>query len=435
MKWFTGALFILFIAWIFDLGLLAYAAYALIAVLVGSRMLTSRWATDMSALRQCDRLTAEIGDTVTIDLDVQNKGAIPVAWLLLEDLLPLSAMLHNPPNLGVAGRRIDVMMLWGGAKKHLSYKMQCNRRGYYQIGPLVMETGDLFGLHRRYRVMSDPNYLLVYPKVMPLEGYEVASKRPIGEVRMTYRLYEDPTRIAGVRRYEAGDPLNRVNWRATARTGELHSKVYEPSTVVGTTIVMDFHQATNPAHNEPFRSELAVTMAASLANAVYEMQQQVGLISNGRDAADRIRQEGWVGDARTRDEAQASAKMMDKSNRLAPVVVETRRGVEQFMRILETLARLELTDGLDLPRLITEVSSRLPRDATVIVILQTVTTEAAIALGNLKRSGYAVTAMINLHEEYDYAQAAGPLIAEGIETKHLKDEQAVSTICRNYVLR
>ena len=74
------------------------------------------------------------------------------------------------------------------------------------------------------------------------------------------------------------------------------------------------------------RSELAVTAAASLANAVYEMGQQVGLVTNGRDAADRIRQEGWDYDIRTRDAARQAASMAETSDRLRPVVVETAAG-------------------------------------------------------------------------------------------------------------
>ena len=134
----------------------------------------------------------------------------------------------------------------------------------------MVETGDLFGLHRRYRVLTSPHFLMVYPDVVPLEGFELASRRPIGEVRMSHRLYEDPTRIAGVRRYEMGDPLNRIHWRATARTGQLHCKVYEPSCVAGATLMLDFHQAVFDPSQEPHRSELSVTAAASLANAVYE---------------------------------------------------------------------------------------------------------------------------------------------------------------------
>ena len=47
-----------------------------------------------------------------------------------------------------------------------------------------------------------------------------------------------------------------------------------------------------------------MTAAVSLANAVYEMGQQVGLVTNGRDAADRIRQEGCEHDPRTRQAAR-----------------------------------------------------------------------------------------------------------------------------------
>ena len=46
---------------------------------------------------------------------------------------------------------------------------------------------------------------------------------------------------------------------------------------------------------------------------------------------------------------------------LQPLIVPTRRGPEQLMRILETLARVELTDGLPLPALIAEAASRMAR--------------------------------------------------------------------------
>ncbi len=435
MNWLVGAILILLLALILDFGLLAYAMYALLSVLIVSRYVTRLWAENLSGSRECNRLTANIGETVAVVVAVHNSGRLPIPWVLLEDLLPRRALIHDPPSLGVNGRRVKLAMLGSGKSKNLLYQLRCNRRGYYQLGPLVLETGDLFGLHRRYRVVTEPHFLLVYPKVMPLEGFDIASKRPIGEVRMSYRLYEDPTRIAGVRQYQAGDPLNRVHWNATARTGKLHSKVYEPSTVAGMTILLDFHQDSHSPRHEPMRSELAVTAAASLANAVFELGQQIGLVTNGRDAVDRIRQEGWDYDMRTRDAARKAASMAERSDRLQPVVVPTRRGADQLMRIFETLARVELTDGLDLTQLIAETTSRMPRDATVVAVLPRVTEQHAIALGNLKRRGFAVTAILNLWEEYDFAQASGPLLAQGIETRHLKEEAAIVGICQGFALR
>jgi uncharacterized protein (DUF58 family) len=435
MKWFVGAVLLLVVALVFKLGLLAYAMYALLGVMLVSRFLARTWSENLDAQRECNRLTANVGEDVAVVITVEHRGRLPVAWLLVEDLLPRHALIYSPPSLQVMGRRLQLAMFTRGGRKTMFYQLRCHRRGYYQIGPLVIETGDVFGLHRRYHVATEPHFLLVYPEVRPLEGFDIASRRPIGEVRMSYRLFEDPTRVAGVRRYEAGDPLNRINWRATARTGILHSKVYETSTVAGATIVMDFHRDSFAARHEPMRSELAVTAAASLANAVYLMGQQTGLVTNGRDAADRIRTEGWDFDIRTRGAAQAAAGMREASDRLRPLVVDTRRGENQLMRILEVLARVELTDGLDFSQLITETASRLPRDATVVAILTEVSEATAVALGNLRRRGFAVTALVNVYEDRDYAEAAGKLIAERVDVRHLRDDAAVTEICRSHAVR
>lgn len=435
MRWITAAILILIIALLFQLELLAYAMYVLLGVLLSSRLLSQSWATSLSAERESNRFTAEIGDTVAVAITLRNNRTLPIAWVLAEDLLPRRAILFRPPNLQVEGRRVKLQMLWGHQEKNIFYRMTCNRRGYYQLGPTVVETGDLFGLHRRFRIVNEPHFLLVYPKVIPLEGFEIASRRPIGEVRMTYRLYEDPTRIAGVRDYFPGDPLTRVHWRATARTGQLQSKVYEPSTIVGATILLDFHTGSHSKQHEPFRSELAITASASVANAVYQMGQQIGLVTNGRDAADRIRVEGWDFDPRSRKQARQSASMLEQNERLQPVIVETRRGVEQLRRILETLARLELTDGLNLGQLIDESEGRLPRDATVIVIVPGVTPETVATLQDLKRRGYAVSVILNIHDEFDFAAASAALIAVGIDTHHLKDEASIPFVCQRYLLR
>jgi uncharacterized protein (DUF58 family) len=406
-------------------------------VLLISRFLARSWIGNLDAQRKCKQTTAEVGETVRVRIVVKNHGFIPVPWVLLEDLLPRKALSGRKPRLRVKGQRMQVRMLGSAGQAEIKYQLKLNTRGYYQIGPLVLESGDLFGLHRRYRVATDPHFLLVYPKVVPLEGYDLSSRRPIGEIQLTHRLYEDPTRITGVREYQPGDPLNRVHWRATARMGLLHCKVYEPSTVAGANILLDLHAAGYPSRAEPERSELAVTAAASLAHAVCQMGQQVGLVTNGRDAADRIRQEGWEHeDFRTRHAARKQAAMRDQSDRLQPVVVDARRGVEQFERIRETLARVELTDGLRFAELVLETAARLARDATVVAVLPEVAAETALALGNLRRRGLAVTAVLVQLGEDTLDQAYARLLAEGIrDVRHVKDEGELPSLCQHQVER
>jgi uncharacterized protein (DUF58 family) len=435
MRWYLGVILVLLAALLLQSGLMAYAMYVLLGVMLVSRLLARTALDRVSATRACKRSTAEVGDRVAVAVTVQNAGWLPVPWVLLEDLLPRAALNPRFPRLRVKGKRLQLRMLSPGGQARVEYQVQCLMRGYYQLGPLVLESGDLFGLHRRYRVETTPHFLLVYPKVVALAGYDLASRRPIGDVRLIHRLYEDPTRIGGVRPYEAGDPLNRVHWRATARTGLLHSKVYEPSTLAGATILLDLHRDGYHSRGEPYRSELAVTAAASLANAVFEMGQQVGLVSNGRDAADRIRLEGWDQEFRTRRAVRQEAGMQDESQRLRPVVVDTRRGEEQFQHIREALARLELTDGLPFAALILETSDRIPRDATVLAVLPDVAVETALALGNLRRRGLAVTAVLIGYEPNQLERAYGRLVAEGIrDVRHLSKEEGLPELCRQQAL-
>ncbi len=435
MRWLVGVLVLLLVTLVFGLGLLVYAMYVLLGVMLVSRWLTHRWAQAVHAWRQCNEFALEVGELVTVVIRVENRSGLWIPWVLIEDLLPRHALLPPPGRLQVRGRRLHLLAIGPHDRKNIMYQLHCAGRGFFQIGPLVLETGDLFGLHRRYRVLTEPHFILVYPEVVPLEGYDIASRRPIGEVCLSHRLYEDPTRIAGVRHYEQGDPMRRIHWRATARTGTLHSKLYEPSTVSGATIVLDFHQSGYPGEDGSARAELAVVAAASIANALYEMGQQVGLVTNGCDAADRIRQEGWDYDIRSRQAAQRAGEMLPTSDRLRPVMVETRRGPEQFFRIRETLARVELTDGLHLAELLSETASRLPHDATVLAIVPRADQTTAIALGNLRRRGLAVVAVVNTYEVHDFEQAAGHLQSEGIEARHLRNKESIVTLCSRYVAR
>ncbi|MCI0702045.1 MAG: DUF58 domain-containing protein [Planctomycetia bacterium] len=420
MWWIVVVFLLIGVAIALKAGLVAFAGYVLLGVYLLSRYLARRWVRDLSAKRECNATPREVGETTEVTVTLTNTGSIPIAWVLVEDLIPDFAVKARTPRLTVKGKRVFVATLRGKQTRTIKYKVTFAMRGYYPLGPTLLETGDVFGLHRRHRVIGKPVYVMVYPKVVPLPKYDFASERPIGEVRLQNRLYEDPTRTAGVRQYVMGDPLQRVHWKVTARTGQLHCRIYEPTTLAGATILVDFHSDGYHKRGEPHRSELAVTAAVSLAYAVSMLNQQIGLASNGRDAADRIREESLVKEPQgsegyaTRDEARERFELNEESDRIRPVVVETRRGFDQFQQIREALARLELSDALTFAQLALEMSARIPRDATVIAVLPRVPVETAIALGTMRRQGFAVTAILIGLDDSEKLEAHGRLLAETV---------------------
>ena len=442
MKWILGIAGVLVLGLVFHLNLLVYAMYVLGGVLLLGRFLARSWAENLVARRVAVNEVCEIGDSVRVIVELENRGRLSVPWILLEDSIPIAALHATRPRLAVDGPWVALTRLAPGEMETVfEYDVKFLQRGYFQFGPLLAETGDVFGLHRRYRLLAEPQFVLVLPKVLPLQGYNLASRRPIGEICVAHRLFEDPTRLAGVRLFQQGDPLNRVHWRATARTGQLHSRVYENSRVAGATLLLDFHEQSYRGSLGPSSAELAIVAVAALANAVFLQGQQIGLVTNGRDAADRIREEGWQGEFLNRTLARQQAATVAENTRLRPVVVPTQKSSDNFLRILETLARLEPTDGLEFSGLVREAAVQIPRDATVVAVLSRVTPEMAQALGELVRRGFLVTAIVVIFGGDVLPDWAKPpewaeiLLAQNINFHIVNSEDAVTNLCGQSIVR
>ncbi|WP_283430742.1 DUF58 domain-containing protein [Neorhodopirellula lusitana] len=438
-------------------GLWMTAAMTVALVVGGGAFLSTQWSDFVIAEREDapgvgQDMAVVIGSRIPISIAVTNQGRLPVVWVLAEDLMPRltaseaeetdsTSELYRAAPLTIDGPRLAVMTLWPGQTKHLRYTIVCKRRGYYQIGPTVLETGDPVGMYRRYRLGTRPMFLCVLPKIELLSTYEIGSRRPIGEIRIRSNVMPDPTRLRGIRKWQTGDPMRSVHWAATARTGTLHSKIYEPSSVIGATIVVDMHVSTNPNRNEPFRTDLSITAAASIAAALHDAGEPFGLATNGRDAADRIREEGFRGDHRVSDpflvrsSAGASAAMRSENDRLRPVVMDVDRGPLHLQQMTRTLARLERTDGLTLPEFLIESESRLSNETTLLVILQQAPAETIGALVGFARRGWAVSVILNSLDLDQYTSVAGPLMAEHIQVAHLSDEKSILDVCRQQMMR
>src|SRR5205823_6451940 len=128
MRWFLAAVLILLAALVLESGLLAYAMYVLLGLLLLTRWLARSWAENLSATRTCRRarrgpddseeagggLAVEIGERVVVRVTVHNGGALPVPWVILEDALP-GALNPRFPKLKVKGKRVQLAMVRAGA--------------------------------------------------------------------------------------------------------------------------------------------------------------------------------------------------------------------------------------------------------------------------------------------------------------------------------
>ena len=110
-----------------------------------------------------------------------------------------------------------------------SYILLFRKRGIYAIGPARLDSGDLFGIFEQVKEVGPNQTLTVFPTLLPFSEMGFPAEDPFGDRRSRRRLFEDPNRPMGVREYRPEDSFRRIHWPATARTGQLQVKVYQPT--------------------------------------------------------------------------------------------------------------------------------------------------------------------------------------------------------------
>jgi uncharacterized protein (DUF58 family) len=293
-----------------------------------------------------------LGEKVKIDLQVQNSGWLPIPWLELRDSLPVA----------LAGPRSFKMVtnLGAHADSNFEYFVEARKRGYYSIGPLSISTGDIFGVSESLRAESQAEHLVVYPKIVPFTSMQIPSYSPQGTLRHTLPLFEDPTRVFGKRGYMSGDSLRRIDWKSSASTGQLQVKLFEPSIALETFVVLNLNAGDYPYRSYIDAAELAIVVAASIANWIVANKQMVGIVVNGRDP------------------------LATDGN---PQTTLPGKGKQHLMRLLETLARVGTIEDSALVPLIQSQRYRLAWGTTLIVITGRASEDLLNELYQVRRSG------------------------------------------------
>jgi len=393
---------------------MAFAIYAFLLLLFLAHFSSLAWLSGLDCERSMSATTLRQGEQTDVEVTVTNRRGWPIPWIFFEDM--------HPSDFARTGDNSRLAVLMPGRSVTVKYSLTCPRRGYHRVGPLLMESGDLFGLQKRFRTGEQQDYISVLPTVAYIDTFNVSARRPQGPVRISNRIYDDPTRISGAREYIPGDPLNRIHWKASARTGQLFSKLQEPSSVQGGTLILDLREDGYGVEKQEARLELAITTTASIAYLLQTSGEQVGLLTNARDAAEVAQYEVESQQALSRQDADASVVGEGESTRLSPLQVATIRSPGQAQKIIENLARVLPGQGLSIENLILSQFQGLPRDAALLPVVPQVTESLALTLGSMKLSGFNVTVFL-IDNNANYLDAAALLAQHDIYVFHIEHER------------
>jgi uncharacterized protein (DUF58 family) len=398
--WVGGAVAMLVIGAIFFSQPLFGLGVLLSVVLLGS-WAWARWClVNLRIERRFSHTRAFWGEVVAMDHIFVNNKPLPLPWLTIEDEYPASLKMvshafsySSKPRMMGFGSSISLGW-YERVTRH--YSFLCAARGEHEFGPIEIRSGDIFGLFRRYATYVTPTTLLVYPRYVPVERLGIPARQPFGDFKAVQQMATDPLRLRAVREYAYGDNQRHIHWKATARRGELQTKLFEPSATPQLSIFLNQDTFVHMYEGlDPPTLELAITTAASVANHALEQGWMVGLQIN------------------------AFASNSDRQ-----VKIPASRDPGQLTRVLESLARIKGWSGLPVEDLLRAQRYTLSKAATLVVVTGVVTSDLLDVLVSLRRAGHPVTLIetvgSNRASNYAHGKSPASIQAQGI-TYYLVD--------------
>lgn len=328
--------------------------FYLVYVLAGSFALARWWANrSLKRLRVTRHFTDHIfsGETTHVAIRIANPSLLPAPWIRYDE--------SPPPELTGSTRLMQALSLGPRETVELRYTLEGAQRGLFPVGPGRVASGDLFGFTEVQGSVEEPRRLVVYPRVIPLSAAPITSRAPHGTVASRQPIFADPSRVNGIRPYQPGDPVRSIDWKTSARAGQLAVKKTEPAVSLTTTICLDMNLSAYSRHLRYSAPEWAIVVAASLANYLIEQRQDVGLTSNGRDELTGAT--CWS--------------------------IAHRRGRTHLMKLLEWLARVQATETRPLVEWLPQATVDLPWGTTVLVVTPSADEATTGALHRLRRAG------------------------------------------------
>ncbi len=262
---------------------------------------------------------AFLGEPVHMSISLCNTGLVPATWLNLRDSVP-TALNHTDFR--------QVISLGGYERRTFNLSMLASRRGLYEIGPLSVSIGDVFGLGKTQSRNLAARTLTIYPRMVGLDKLDLPSRLLLGNTRNVQPIHDDPSRLRGKRDFIYGDSLRRVDWKTTAAVGRMQVKQFEPTRTHETMLVLDLDLENYDRRGWVDDSELAIVMAASVGRWCAQRQQSVGMMTNGRDPG-----------------ITASLQFTRPAAQLAGfATIPPRAGQRSLIRVLDVLARVRTSD-------------------------------------------------------------------------------------------
>ncbi len=263
--------------------LIILALVALLCLTVTVRVYERFWDYGLSASVAFDREQIEEGQGVVLKEIVENNKILPLLMLSVKFRLERNIRYLNGENSRITDKqyRNDCVSVMPYQRVTRSFPAVGTGRGFYSVEEVNLVATDLLFRKILAKDVKNQTWLYVYPARSRLMGLPEIYRRMYGDCLTDSLQQEDPFAFKGIRDYTGTEPMRKVNWKASARTGTLKVNQYYDNSSRMLTIFLNVAQKGILKQDDLI--EESIRVARSFLEWFVQRGIPIRMFSNGVD--------------------------------------------------------------------------------------------------------------------------------------------------------
>lgn len=241
------------------------------------------WNRGISVKLEFEEEMVREGEEVKLLEIVENRKRLPLPSFKVKFQCSRHLVFPDGEQGSVTDKyyRNDLFSIMPYRRITRTHKIHCRKRGYYGIYSIDLVGADLFFSEEMVENISADTVLYVLPKALPAQKILPSLRQVSGQVTARRHELEDPFIHRGIREYEPYDGVKSINWKATAKTGELKVNVKDHTAVSSVRIFMNLDDRGVLRQEELL--EMSISICAHLAEDLLYQGIRISIFANAGD--------------------------------------------------------------------------------------------------------------------------------------------------------
>ncbi len=211
------------------------------------------------------------GDENDVQIFLENNYANPINIELIDEL---------PEQFQIRDQQFS-SKLKGKEVKVFSYNLRPTKRGEYHFGHINIMVKSPLGVLRRRYILGEEKAVAVYPSFIQMRKYELlalSNQLQAFGVKKIRRIGNN-MEFEQIKNYVSGDDYRKVNWKATARKGDLMVNQYQDERSQQVYSVIDKGRVMQMPFESLSLLDYAINASLVISNIALKKGDKAGIIT------------------------------------------------------------------------------------------------------------------------------------------------------------